>query len=229
MFELLSPYELMVGLLTVLWIGLFIYERELRVEMLALGLLGIFLLPLSFTILQNTDVADGFTNLAFTDLLFTYAIASLSGILFHAVLGKHYHLLPSKKRKESEDSLAQWWLIRLLLSILFFVWITLLLNLAFGMTLAGSVFVAAAMLTIYIVSHRHDLLYDAIASALLTAFVVFLAGELAALFTGVPISISIIETSGSIGSVPTDLLLWSLGVGLLLGPLYEYVRRFQLK
>ena len=229
MFELLSPYELMVGLLTVLWIGLFIYERELRVEMLALGLLGIFLLPLSFTILQNTDVADGFTNLAFTDLLFTYAIASLSGILFHAVLGKHYHLLPSKKRKESEDSLAQWWLIRLLVSILFFVWITLLLNLAFGMTLAGSVFVAAAMLTIYIVSHRHDLLYDAIASALLTAFVVFLAGELAALFTGVPISISIIETSGSIGSVPTDLLLWSLGVGLLLGPLYEYVRRFQLK
>jgi hypothetical protein len=229
MLEVLSPYELMSGLLVVLWIGLFVYERELRMEMLALGILGLFLLPLSFSVLQGADASYGFSQLVFADLLFTFVIASLAGILYHAVLGKHYHLLPSKKRRESTDSLAQWWLIRLLLALLFFVWMTLLLNLAFSISLAGSVLLSAVMLTIYIVSHRHDLLYDAIASALLTAFVVFLAGELAAYFIGLPVSIDIVESAGSIGSVPTDLIIWSLGVGLVLGPLYEYIRRFELK
>ncbi len=229
MLEVFSTYELTTGLLVVLWVVLFIHERELRLEMLALGVLGLFLLPLSFTVLQGTDASYGFSQLTFADLLFTYVIASLAGVLFHAVLGKHYHLLPSKKRRESIESLAQWWLIRLLLALLFFVWMTLLLTLAFSVSLAGSVLLAAVMLTIYVVSHRHDLLYDAIASALLTGFIVFLAGELAAVFTGLPIAISVVESSGSIGSVPSDLIIWSLGVGLILGPLYEYIRRLQLR
>lgn len=227
--EVFSSYEIMTGLLVVLWIALFVHERELRLEMLVLGILGLFLLPLSFTVLQGTDVSYGFSQLTVADLLFTYVIASLAGVLFHAVLGKHYHLLPTKKHREPTESLAQWWLIRLLFALLFFVWMTLLLALAFEVSLAGSVFLAAVMLSIYLVSHRHDLLYDAIVSALLTGFIVFLAGELAAVFTGLPIAISVVESSGSIGSVPNDLIIWSLGVGLILGPLYEYIRRLQLR
>lgn len=227
--EVFSSYEIMTGLLVVLWIALFVHERELRLEMLVLGILGLFLLPLSFTVLQGTDVSYGFSQLTVADLLFTYVIASLAGVLFHAVLGKHYHLLPTKKHREPTESLAQWWLIRLLFALLFFVWMTLLLALAFEVSLAGSVFLAAVILSIYLVSHRHDLLYDAIVSALLTGFIVFLAGELAAVFTGLPIAISVVESSGSIGSVPNDLIIWSLGVGLILGPLYEYIRRLQLR
>lgn len=228
MLSVLSSYELMTGLLAIFWIALFVHEKELRAEMLTLGLLGIFLLPVSFGVLASENISYGFFHLQLADLLFTFIVASLAAVLFHAFLGKHYHLLPQKKHPPKEG-LAQWWFVYLLFALLFFVWTTLLMAMAFNFSLAVSVLLGAAMLTIYLVSHRHDLLYDALASAALTGFVVFLAAELAAFFTSQPVSISLIESSGSIGSVPSDLILWSIGIGLLLGPLYEYIRRIQLK
>lgn len=229
MLEALSAYELMTALLSLLWLALFLYERPLRTEMVLLGLFGLFLLPLSFSVLDGSSTTYGLGLLTVSDLAFTFSVSGIAGVIFHAVLGKDYHLLPTKKQKVHADSVAQWWIVRLLLAFLFFVWITLLLTLAFDLTLAASVLISAVMLTIYIVSHRHDLLLDALASAALVGFLVYLAGELAAFFTGFPISLSFIDAPGSIGAVPTDLLLWSLGVGLVLGPLYEYIRRFELK
>jgi len=224
----LSSYELMGILLALLWVGLFVYEQPLRKEMLLLGLFGIFLLPVSFGILASENVAYGFSHLQFVDLLFTFTIAGIAGVIYHVTLGKHYHFLPSRKRKEQEG-LAQWWFMNVLLAFIFFVWVTLLLTLVFSLSLAASVLLSAVMLTIYLVSHRHDLLYDALTSAILTALVVFLSAELAAFFTIQPFSASIISSSYTVGSVPLDLILWSLGIGLFLGPLYEYTRRIELK
>ena len=227
MLGVISTYGLMSLLLALLWLGLFVYEKPLRKEMLALSMLGIFLLPTSFGILASENVAYGFSHLRFIDLLFTFTIAGIAGVIYHIVLGKHYHFLPSKKEKKHEE-LAARWIINLLFAFVFFLWVTLLLNLIFSISLAAAVFLSAVMLVIYLVSHRHDLLYDALASAVLTGLIVFLVAELAAFFTSQPFSGDIISTSTTVGSVPLDLILWSVGIGLLLGPIYEYIRRIEL-
>ena len=85
------------------------------------------------------------------------------------------------------------------------------------------------MISIYIISHRNNLLIDSILSGVLTAMIVFLIVSLAGIFSQAPIDISFINVETYFAGVPVELLLWSLALGIVLGPLYEYTRRIELK
>lgn len=227
----LTPYPTFVLILALSWFVLFLSNVELRRELIVLGVLALFLLPLTFTIHADETATQALFNaLTFLDLIFVFTVAGIAGTIFHAMLGKHYHSIPVVKGKRSKDQhLAQWWLLRLFFAVLFFLWGVMLLVFGFDLSLAKAVLVAAIMIAIYMVSHRHDLLLDSIVSGFLTMFIVFLAATLGSWFSADPIDIGLITSSGAIAGVPTDLLLWSLGLGIVLGPLYEYVRRVELK
>lgn len=228
--DLLSYYTLFTGFLTAVWAVIFFGRKELRREMIILGVLAVFLMPLIFTINQidATEVTAGFANVGLVDLVFSFVLAGIAGTLYHALFGKHYHKLPKSERHESKE-VAQLWIMRFFIAFLTFIWAVVLLHIIFEVALPGAFFIAAVMLAIYTTSHRHDLLEDALWSSFLTAFVVYLSTILAGIFTETNFEIAPIVSGVTILGAPADLLLWSMAAGLGLGPLYEYIRTLELE
>ncbi|MBU0613778.1 hypothetical protein KJ766_00630, partial [Patescibacteria group bacterium] len=96
-------------------------------------------------------------------------------------------------------------------------------------SLPSATLISSVVFAVYMISHRHDLLMDCIWSGVLTTSVVFLASSLALLAGDVQFGITPIISDLTILSVPVDLLVWSLAFGIVLGPIYEYIRRFELE
>lgn len=231
--DILSFYNLITLLLAAIWVLIFLARPELRRELVILGVLSIFLMPLVFTINQvnATETQMGFANITFIDLLFAFTLSGIAGTLYHALFGKHYHKLPKpEKTKHHKDaSISQLWIMRFFVAFLSFIWAVLLLHLIFELAIPTAFFLASVILAIYIVSHRHDLFADAIWSSFLTAFVVYLSTVLASTFTQTDFTIAPIVSGNLFLGAPLDLVLWAAAAGLALGPLYEFIRTLELK
>ena len=230
---LLTNSTIFLATLSLLWILFYIARPETRREMTILSVLALFLLPLTFTLggADPQEVREGFGAVRASDLLFLFTAAGVSSVLFHAFFGKHYHALPKTKRASlsKKDSHANMWILRLTLTLLFLSWGTLLIHILFSLALAPSLVLASIMLAIYIASHRHDLLMDAVWSGLLTAFTVGLAASVAASLAPDSLTFPFTREAYLLGGISIDLLLWSFAIGITLGPLYEYSRRLTLK
>ena len=222
-------YTITTILLLIVWTGLFYFSHNTRREMLILGIAAVFLMPLVFTVSQlpTEVVADGFQLVTIIDLLFTFSLAGIAGVSYHAIFGKHYHKLPRAERTKTPFG-SQHWLLRLFFFFTIFVWAVLLIHLFFSLTIPVAFLIASVMMAIYTISHRHDLLLDALWSSFLTAFIVFFSTTLASFFTATDISITPVTSNQYILDVPVDLIFWSLAAGLALGPLYEYIRTVEL-
>jgi len=231
--DIFTYYHLFVALLFGFWILIFLSRSELRREMLLLGILAVFLIPLVFTINQIdvSEVRIRFTAITFADLLFAFSLSGIAGTAFHAIFGKHYHKLPSsgKKKVSKDDSIAQIWFMQFFIAFLLLIWGVVLMNLFFNIPVLTGFFLSAVIISVYMISNRHDLLSDAIWSAFLTGFIAFLSSTLASIFTNTDFTISPITSSATFLGVPADLLLWSIAAGLVLGPLYEFIRTLELK
>lgn len=230
---LFSYYNVFTAALGLFWLAIFLWQKELRREMLALGLFMIFLLPLAFTVgTVNPAILNyRFAQLSLTDVFFSFFIAGIAAAVFHATFGKHYHKLPKPKLRlrKKEEHLAQFWMMRLFLAILIFTWGIVLLAILFQLDVTESVLLVASGFLIYLISHRRDLLADALWSALLTAMITFVAASLASVFSTTSFEITPVYSAAFVGGVPVDLLVWSSALGLALGPLYEYIRRLELR
>lgn len=230
---LLSYYQIIVYSMACVWVLLMITRPELRREMVVLGIFALFLLPLAFTVNTSTtdEVSQGFQALSLLDLLFAFLLAGIAGSIYHAIFGKHYHRLPKAKQlvRQKEDQMAQFWLMRLFLAFLIFAWSVILLSFFFSLAIPSAVLLGAVLVAVYLLSHRQDLLIDTLASAVLTAFVVFASAWIASQFAEIDFTIAPVVSTDTVLGVPADLLIWSLAVGLAIGPMYEFIRRFELK
>lgn len=231
--EVLTYYHLLTIFLVVIWSLIFFCRPELRRELLILGILSIFLLPIIFAVnrLSADEITQGVANIAITDLFFAFALSGIAGGLYHSLFGKHYHKLPKPERRkvDNDESYAQLWLLRFFVAYLVYIWMVLLLVLLFNISVPIAFLISSIILAVYIVSHRQDLLADALWSSFLTAFVVFLSTILASVFATTTVSIAPVVSDVPFLGVPLDLLLWSVAAGLALGPLYEFIRTFELK
>lgn len=228
---MIGAFPLFTALLMVAWVVIFALNRELRREMLMLSLCAFFLAPVIVTVKGGDTalVAERFSGMRFFDLMFSFAVAGLAGSIYHAVLGKHYHRLPKvKSKKAQEGTLVQIWLIRLFIGTLVFLWGIVICTFAFDLTPAPAALATGIVMGVYIVVHRHDLLADTVLSGLLTGLVAFFAGTIAMFGTSVDFQSALIAEHGYIGTVPVDLVTWSVAFGLGLGPLYEYIRRISV-
>ena len=79
--------------------------------------------------------------------------------------------------------MAQFWVLRIFITLLVFVWLTLFFSVAFSFSTALAMLFSAIILALYIVGHRHDLLVDCLGSGLLTGLLTLsVAGFAGALF-----------------------------------------------
>ena len=192
--------------------------------MLILSLLALFLLPLSLSI--NASASGVLVQkLSILDLLFAYTTAGLSGVLFHAVLGKEYHNVKVKTRDHHASEL---WIMRFFLFALGFVWLSVFLIIAFGLRNIDAVIISAIALGMYMIAHRKNLLFDSLLSSLLMGIVMTVIGFVAYSISAEQSQLLFIESSSTLFGIPTDLLLWAFALGFALGPLYEYVRKLKI-
>ena len=227
-----SLYPLVTFMLSFCWLAVFYFAPSLRREMIVLGVFAVFLMPFVFALnqLDSPELTERFLQIQFVDLLFSFVLAGLAGTLYHVLFGKHYHKLPRIERKKfTEGSLTQLWLMRLFITFLLLIWGVIFLHLLFGVRLPLAFLLASITLSVYMLSHRHDLLSDALWSSFLTAFTVYLSASLVSIFTETNFSVAPISSDAAVFGVPLDLLLWSAAAGLALGPLYEYIRTLELK
>lgn len=229
--EVLSYYSVMCLILTLVWILMFITKPELRREMFVLSILSLFLLPV-WVITQTTgpdEIQNLFHSLSFLDLLFLFSLSGISSSIYHIFFGKHYTQMPKPKRKKDRDLLMHAWILGIFFGLLAFVWLTILFSAAFHLATPIALLIAALIVSVYIVSHRHDLLGDVIWSAVLTGFLVFIVSSLGAAFTDTTPAIPFIQTDAFIQGASLDLIYWALALGLVLGPMYEFIRHKLLK
>ncbi|MDP2631357.1 MAG: hypothetical protein Q8P30_01140 [Candidatus Uhrbacteria bacterium] len=230
--EIFTYYNTVTAILALVWLLTYTTHSEVRCELWVLGLFAIFLMPLAFTFGDPNalNVASKFSQIGIVDIIFSFVLAGLAGTSFHAAFGKHYHKLPKPTRASLQTKASsQIWLMRLFIAFLLFIWGIVLLTLIFELAIPQAVFISAFVIAVYIVSHRRDLLADAIWSAFITTFIVFIASLLGTIFTGTDFSIGPISGTATFLDVPVDLLVWSAALGLALGPLYEFIRRLEVK
>ncbi|PIQ67885.1 hypothetical protein COY25_01080 [Candidatus Uhrbacteria bacterium CG_4_10_14_0_2_um_filter_41_7] len=229
---LLNFDQILTLILFCLWLLAFIFKPELRKEMFVLSIFSIFILPVTF-ILNPPLVGQTYqvvAELNFTSLVFIIATTGLAGVVFHLFTGKNYHNLPKIKAgvKKEAGLASQFWIIQIFLTLLCLTWGTTLLIFFFHISVAGGFLLSTTILTAYIFSHRQDLLLDAVWSGVLMAIIVFIISVIASVFVEADSTIIYTPRLHSFFGVPSTLLVWSLAVGLGLGPIYEYVRRLEL-
>ncbi len=229
--NMVGAFAIFVYILSVLWIGVFALNNDLRKEMIILSTTAFFLAPIIVTVKGGDAamVAERFAGVHLLDLWFAFVVAGLAGSLYHVVFGKHYHRLPKIKQAKNDEALVQIWLIRLFIGALVFLWGVVFCAVAFNLTPAPAALATGVVMAIYIIAHRHDLLVDVLMSGLITGLVAFIAGSIAILGSTQGFSSSLIASHGYLWNVPLDLVTWSAAFGLALGPMYEYIRRLTVK
>lgn len=230
--NMIGPFTLLTILLAFVWIFVFIRHKDLRQEMGILSICAFFLAPVIVTVKGGDPniIAERFGGVQFMDLLFVFAVAGLAGTFYHALFGKHYHRLPKLRHtKAQEGALMQIWLIRLFIATLLFLWGIVFFVFAFDLAPAPAALATALIMAVYIIIHRHDLVVDALLSALLMGVVTYMTAAVALLGSPDDFTSTIIAGNGYVGNIPIDILTWSVAFGLALGPLYEYIRRLAVK
>lgn len=214
---------ILVGIMATIWLLVFALKKEVRKELVIVALLSLLLLPIGFSYFN--EVSSGLDSLRLVDGLFGIFAAGLSATLFHVVFGKHYDVLPSRRPDSALSEItAQSWLLRLFSYVLGYTWIVIVLQFVFTNQPVIAFIAGTGIVVLYVVAHRADLLIDALVSSVLMTTLVFLAVLIASQFEGVAT-----PAAGPLFiGVPVSLLLWAFGIGLVLGPAYEYVRRLRI-
>ena len=220
--------------LFVVWAFLFFFSSSTRKEQMFVSLIGVLLAPgvlyVALVDYRRTLPVSG-GPITVEDFLFAFSLCGIAAVLYQALLGKHVKRLRGERVILHPRHMH--WLSQII--IIFAVWasVSMTLTALFPIASVYAFAVGGLLIATYIIADRHDLLLNALVSGLFLSFLVFVLEQI--FFTRLfPVDAGsawqIENLSGILlGSVPIEELLWIGTVGFALGPLYEYVRRYQLK
>ncbi len=229
----MTAYLLSSLCLFLVWLAFLLFSHRTRREQLIMSVVGLVLAP-GILFLATSDyratVSDNLANLGIEDLLFSFSLFGIASVIYEVLVGKHIHKL---KRGKQNVSSALHWFLHLVLTLGIWVFISLLLIDLFQLNSLRALIVGGLMIGIYFIADRKDLLLDALLSGLFTTILVFIIEEIffLRLFpsdTGTFFQLSHITTA-FVGGVPLEELLWAAVVGFTIGPMYEWLRRYELK
>lgn len=203
--------------LAIVWLFFFLRRRETRQEMVIIGIVALLFSPL-FLFLGRQETAG---TVAVSDLAFSFFFAGIAAVIFEAVFGRHYRI--GHHARLSLKNSTERWFLRLLLIVAVWSWLAIILLLVVHTDALQSISAAGLTIVSYIIASRHDLLWNSLWSGFLMAVVFFLV-YLMAFVGSLPTTAQFFLTS-----LPADAVTWAITMGLVLGPMYEFVRGFRLK
>jgi hypothetical protein len=103
----------------------------------------------------------------------------------------------------------------------------------FSLTTIHALMIGGLLVGMYVIADRHDLLMNALLSGLFTSALVFITEQIffVRLF---PLDASLFWQWNAlskfvIGGIPLEEIMWAAVVGFTIGPMYEWLRRVEVK
>lgn len=229
----MSPFFIVSLVMFLIWLGFILFSSKTRREQIIMSFVGLIVAPGALMI-ASADYRGQGTQIAaigIEDLLFSFALFGIAAVIYQVLLGKRISNRTIERRRVQPAILH--WAAQLVIMISAWLLILLVMNAFFGMGVIQSAVIGGLFVGIYIIADRKDLLADALLSGFFTLVLVFVTEQLffVRLF---PEAISNFWTSETVsgivlGGIPFEELLWAAVVGFAIGPLYEYIRRYQLR
>jgi hypothetical protein len=207
-----------------IWLGLFLYRRDLRHKMLIMSFLVAPLGPISqLFYLRDYWRPEIFTgwSIGIEDFLWGFFIGGIASVIYEEIFGKRYAKRHLKRHK--------FWML------MFFIYG--IAGMVIGSVILGynSIYVSFAILIVaaaYIAFFRHDLIKDAFISGALLGCLMFLAYLLFfPMFPGILQKWWMLDnlTGFLIAGVPLEELMWAFGWGMVAAPMYEFINGLTFK
>jgi hypothetical protein len=220
---------LFMGLLyLIIWLFLFLRRKDLRKEMILLSLASAIFGPLTeliyFRDWWNPITITG-SVLSIEPILFGFCIGGIAAVIYEEVFGKKLYkdsknLIDFKKGK------------KIFILELFGVFLLFGLFFIFHLNSLLSTIIAFGAVTIIILYHRRDLFIPSILSGILICIIASIVYSILNIITPNWIEHFLLFNNTPriiVGGIPIDDLIWYFGVGMMLGPLYEYYKVVKLK
>lgn len=230
----MPPFLIASLVLFIVWLALFLFSHTTRREQMIMSIVGLVLAPGVLVMVANDYrhiVSDTVAGVGLEDLLFSFSLFGVAAVLYQALFGRHTHLLKGERLRHSHPAVH--WYALLLIVLGLWAFVSLLLIHVFELASIRSLIVGGLMVGIYAIADRRDLLLDALLSGLFTAILVFLTEQIffSRLFPDASAAFWRFDEMSLflIGGVPLEELLWAAVVGFTIGPLYEWLRRYELK
>ena len=216
-----------------LWLVLFLFSNETRREQLIMSIVGLVLSP-GILLIATYDfrqiVSDEVAVVGIEDFLFAFSFFGVAAVIYQALIGKHAHKLRGSRYEVKH---LGHWIGHLVLILGLWAFSALLLIEVFALSSIQGLIVGGLLVGMYVIADRHDLTMNALLSGLFMAALIFIVEQIffVRLF---PIDAASFwqfdALSGFIiGGIPLEELMWAAVVGFTIGPLYEYLRQYQVK
>jgi hypothetical protein len=219
--------------LFIIWLAILLFSNETRREQVIMSVVGLVLSPAVLVIVAEDYrqlVSDTASVVGIEDLIFAFSLFGIAAVIYQVLIGKHAHKL-RKGRYEMEH--VGHWIAHLVLVLGIWAFASLLFIHVFEISSINALIVGGLLVGIYIIADRHDLMMNALLSGLFLAALVFMTEQIffVRLFPVDAAGFWQLDAAATflIGGVPLQELIWAATVGFAIGPLYEWLRRIELK
>jgi len=216
-----------------IWLAMFLFSNETRREQVIMSVVGLILAPGVLIIVAEDYrqlVSTTATAIGIEDLIFAFSIFGIAAVIYQVLIGKHAHKL---RKGHYHVEHAGHWMAHLTLAMGLWAFSSLLLIYVFDLSSIQALIVGGLLIGMYIIADRHDLLMNALLSGLFLAGLVFIVEQIffVRLFPVDAAGFWQLDAAATflIGGVPLQELMWAAVVGFTIGPLYEWLRQYELK
>ncbi|MFA4845734.1 MAG: lycopene cyclase domain-containing protein [Patescibacteria group bacterium] len=229
----MSSFLIVSLVLFVLWLTIMLFSSETRREQVIMSIVGLVLSP-GILIIVASDfrsvIADGSSTIGIEDLLFAFSLFGIAAVIYQVLVGHHAHKL---RGADFESKHIGHWIGHLILILGLWAFASLLMIHVFALSTIHSLIVGGLLIGMYVIAERHDLLMNALLSGLFVAALVFITEQIffVRLF---PLDASTFWQWNAlskfvIGGIPLEEIMWAAVVGFTIGPMYEWLRKYEVR
>jgi hypothetical protein len=219
--------------LFVLWLGVLFISHKTRREQLVMSVVGLLMTPPAL-LMSLADfrhaIEDGVASIGIEDFIFAFSLFGIAAVIYQVIFGKHVRKMRGAKVGFKNGVVN--WIAKLVLVMGIWIITAMTLIALFEVLSIHAFIIAGIMIGIYIIAERHDLLLNALFSAVFIALLVFVLEVVLVtrLYPEYGICIWDVQfvTHYLFAGVPLEDVLWSGVIGFTIGPLYEYLRHYRL-
>jgi hypothetical protein len=217
-----------------IWIVLFVFSKDSRKEQIIMSSVGLLCSPAVLII-----AASDYRNILFDqpffigieDFIFAFSVFGVAAVVYHVLIGQHGHKIRGERLKSKNTTLH--FVSHLVLVLGLWAFIGLLMIYVFNLASVSALIVGGLMVGIYIIADRHDLLFNALVSGVVMAALVFVLEQIffIRLFPEAALGFWKAESISHflLGGIPLEELMWAAVVGFTIGPMYEWLRKIEIK
>ena len=229
----MSSFLIVSLIFFVIWLTIMLFSAETRREQVIMSIVGLVLSP-GILIIVASDfrnvIAYDSAVIGIEDLLFAFSLFGIAAVIYQVLIGRHAHKLRGAR---FDSTHIVHWIGHLILVLGIWAFAALLMIHVFSLSTIHSLIVGGLLVGMYVIAERHDLLMNALLSGLFVAALVFITEQIffVRLF---PLDASVFwqwdaVSKFVIGGIPLEEILWAAVVGFTIGPMYEWLRKYEVR